>query len=83
MQIILNSVGKRYNREWIFKKLSYTFNAGKRYAITGANGSGKSLPNATGIAIYFPSNYLGAPYQDTFFYKENAWGKLLNHFFLR
>jgi ABC-type multidrug transport system ATPase subunit len=42
MQIILNSVGKRYNREWIFKKLSYTFNAGKRYAITGANGSGKS-----------------------------------------
>lgn len=48
-----------------------------------ANAHGASLKNATGIAIYFPANYLGATYQDTFFYKENAWGKLLNHFFLR
>lgn len=48
-----------------------------------ANVHGSSLPNATGLAIYFPSNYLGAAYQDTFFYKENNWGKLLNHFFLR
>ena len=38
----LSNVGKRYNREWIFRHCSYEFNAGKSYAITGPNGSGKS-----------------------------------------
>jgi len=38
----LNNVGKRFNREWIFRKCSYTFYSGKSYAITGPNGSGKS-----------------------------------------
>jgi ABC-type multidrug transport system ATPase subunit len=42
MTISLNNVGKRYNREWIFRGFSYTFSSGKRYAITGSNGSGKS-----------------------------------------
>jgi ABC-type multidrug transport system ATPase subunit len=42
MQIILNNVGKRFNREWIFRRFTYEFVAGKSYAITGANGSGKS-----------------------------------------
>lgn len=42
MQISLNNTGKRYNREWIFRHFSYTFLAGKKYAITGPNGSGKS-----------------------------------------
>ena len=38
----LNTVGKRFNREWIFRRCSYEFMPGKRYAITGPNGSGKS-----------------------------------------
>lgn len=42
MQIILNNIGKRFNREWIFRNLDYTFTAPKKYAITGSNGSGKS-----------------------------------------
>lgn len=42
MQITLNNVGKRFNREWIFRHFDYTFSAGKKYAITGSNGSGKS-----------------------------------------
>ena len=42
MQITLNNVGKRYNRDWIFRHLSYEFVTGKKYAITGSNGSGKS-----------------------------------------
>jgi len=42
MQISLNNIGKRYNREWIFRQFSYTFTSGKKYAITGPNGSGKS-----------------------------------------
>lgn len=42
MKIELHDAGKRFNRDWIFRNLSYTFNAGGRYALTGANGSGKS-----------------------------------------
>ena len=42
MQIILSNTGKRYNREWIFRRCNYEFNSGKSYAITGPNGSGKS-----------------------------------------
>jgi ABC-type multidrug transport system ATPase subunit len=38
----LINTGKRFNREWIFRHCSYTFEPGKRYAITGSNGSGKS-----------------------------------------
>lgn len=42
MYIQLEQIGKKYNREWIFRELSYTFQAGKKYAITGPNGAGKS-----------------------------------------
>lgn len=42
MIISLDNIGKRFNREWIFRNLSYTFSSPKKYAITGPNGSGKS-----------------------------------------
>ena len=42
MNIHLSNTGKRFNREWIFRKLDYEFLQGKSYAITGTNGSGKS-----------------------------------------
>lgn len=42
MTICLSDAGKRYNRDWIFRHLSVTFEPGQRYAITGPNGSGKS-----------------------------------------
>jgi len=42
MQITLNNVGKRFNREWIFRRFNHQFQSGKSYAITGPNGSGKS-----------------------------------------
>ena len=42
MKIKLAAAGKRFNREWIFRKADLEFNAGISYAITGANGSGKS-----------------------------------------
>ena len=42
MQITLNNVGKRFNRDWIFRHFSQEFLIGKKYAITGSNGSGKS-----------------------------------------
>ena len=42
MTISLSDAGKRYNREWVFRHFTYTFEEGKSYAITGPNGSGKS-----------------------------------------
>ena len=42
MIISLTNIGKRFNREWIFRRCSYEFHSGKNYAITGPNGSGKS-----------------------------------------
>lgn len=42
MKITLQNLGKRYNREWIFRHIEYEFIFGKKYAITGSNGSGKS-----------------------------------------
>lgn len=40
--ILLSNAGKKYNREWIFRNLTFSFKFGKSYAITGPNGSGKS-----------------------------------------
>lgn len=42
MTIKLSNAGKRFNRDWIFRKTDYTFLGGHTYAITGSNGSGKS-----------------------------------------
>ena len=42
MKIKLKNIGKRYRTEWIFKGVDYTFEKGKKYAILGHNGSGKS-----------------------------------------
>lgn len=42
MQINLTGLGKRYNYEWIFRNLTYTFESGTSYAVLGHNGSGKS-----------------------------------------
>jgi ABC-type multidrug transport system ATPase subunit len=58
-------LGKRFNREWIFKDLSYRFEAGNTYGITGPNGSGKStalqvlwgqLPQSAGELSYSIDN---------------------------
>lgn len=42
MKIQLVNAGKRYNRDWIFRNLTYSFESGNSYAVTGSNGSGKS-----------------------------------------
>lgn len=42
MTICLSDAGKRFNRDWIFRRFTYTFTQGESYAITGPNGSGKS-----------------------------------------
>lgn len=42
ISIHLNSVSKKYNKEWIFKDLSLQIPPGARVALLGSNGSGKS-----------------------------------------
>jgi len=60
VKISVENLGKRFNREWIFKKLTYDFVPGV-YAVTGPNGSGKStllqtlwgqLPASAGVIKY-------------------------------
>ncbi|HJP62236.1 MAG TPA: ABC transporter ATP-binding protein [Mucilaginibacter sp.] len=42
MKIALQNIGRRFNRDWIFRGISYEFEQGETYAILGPNGSGKS-----------------------------------------
>lgn len=42
MNITLNNIGRRFNKEWIFKGIDYQFEQGQKYAVLGPNGSGKS-----------------------------------------
>jgi ABC-type multidrug transport system ATPase subunit len=42
VKIILEGTGKKFNTEWIFRKLDFSFERDKAYAILGRNGSGKS-----------------------------------------
>ncbi|MEI6748114.1 MAG: ATP-binding cassette domain-containing protein [Bacteroidota bacterium] len=42
MRINLEKISKKFNYEWIFREVNYTFESGNAYVILGANGSGKS-----------------------------------------
>ena len=67
MKIVLNNAGKRFNREWIFRNLSYQFSANNSYAITGPNGSGKS----TLLQVLSASLILNEGSCDWFWHDEN------------
>jgi ABC-type multidrug transport system ATPase subunit len=70
MKISLSDLGKRYNREWIFRHLEYEFDQQHRYAITGSNGSGKStlmqvlaglIHHSEGIITHQKNNQIFSP----------------------
>jgi ABC-type multidrug transport system ATPase subunit len=42
ISISLQNIGRRFNRDWIFRGIDHTFTDNKSYAILGPNGSGKS-----------------------------------------
>ena len=61
MQITLQNLGKRFNREWIFRNVNLTLGAGESYVFVGPNGSGKStilqvlmgaMPHTEGTILY-------------------------------
>lgn len=76
MKIVAENLGKRFNREWIFRHFSLTIEQGKTYAITGPNGSGKStlsqvlwgqVPQTAGTLLYI-DNDKPVPVTDVFRY---------------
>jgi ABC-type multidrug transport system ATPase subunit len=42
VKIVAEKIGKKYNKEWIFRNLSLVLQHNQSIAITGANGAGKS-----------------------------------------
>ena len=78
MNIQLNNIGKKFNRDWIFRNIDYTFSQNEMYAIIGSNGSGKStllqiilgfiqateghITNSTNQEHYFAQATIAAPY---------------------
>jgi ABC-type multidrug transport system ATPase subunit len=42
MKILLENIGKRFNKEWIFRNINFEFSGANKYSILGTNGSGKS-----------------------------------------
>jgi ABC-type multidrug transport system ATPase subunit len=65
MKIEAHNLGKRFNREWVFKNLNFNSEESKTYVILGPNGSGKStllqtlsgiVPSSEGSLKYFKSN---------------------------
>lgn len=65
MRIELKNAGRRFNQEWIYRKVDYIFESPGRYAILGPNGSGKST---------LLSLLLGnlAPSEGEIFYTDNG-----------
>lgn len=55
MHITLKNIGRRFNKEWIFKGIDYSFEAGNSYAVLGPNGSGKSTLLSILMANLSPS----------------------------
>ena len=65
VEVVVENLSKRFNREWIFRGLTTTFSSGKTYALTGPNGSGKStllqllwgqMPQTAGSVQYLIGN---------------------------
>ncbi len=74
--ITLDNIGKRFGRDWIFRKINYQFISGKNYAVLGPNGSGKSTllqliacnQSPTEGAVRFSSNAANINADDIFRY---------------
>jgi|SRR5919202_7107055 ABC-type multidrug transport system ATPase subunit len=61
MEIVAEQLGKKYRKEWIFRRVNLTLNGGTSYTFVGPNGSGKStllqllagsLPATEGSLVY-------------------------------
>ncbi|ANE51141.1 ABC transporter ATP-binding protein [Flavisolibacter tropicus] len=77
MKIKLSNAGKRFNREWIFRKVNLEFSAPIAYAITGPNGSGKStLLQSIGGMLQFSEGGIGYSNNSTTIASEQAFNSI-------
>lgn len=55
MNIVLEDIGRRFNRDWVFRNVNYQFETNHSYAVLGPNGSGKSTFLQVVAASLIPS----------------------------
>ena len=55
MEISLKNIGRRFNKEWIFKGIDFSFISKNNYAVLGPNGSGKSTLLSVVLGSLTPS----------------------------
>ncbi len=67
MTILLENLGKKFRKEWIFRKVNLSFESGNSYTFVGPNGSGKStllqvlagvMPHTEGNIVYSIDNQI-------------------------
>ena len=70
MDILVRELGKKFQKNWVFRDFNYHFKNGGAYAITGPNGSGKStllqiisgfIPATSGMVQYTGANGKDVP----------------------
>lgn len=77
MKIKLSNAGKRFNREWIFRKVNLEFSSPTAYAITGPNGSGKStLLQSIGGMLHFSEGSIGYSSKSATISPEHAFASI-------
>lgn len=55
MNITLENIGRRFNRDWVFRHVNCQFETNRSYAVLGPNGSGKSTFLQVVAASLIPS----------------------------
>ncbi|WP_439556077.1 ABC transporter ATP-binding protein [Dyadobacter sp.] len=77
MRISVENLGKKFVKEWIFRKATFELSAGKMYTFVGPNGSGKStllqlltgmVPASEGSVTY--TDNAGKPVETDLWYKH-------------
>ncbi len=74
MQIELQNIGKKFNKDWIFRNLNYEFKSANSYAVTGHNGSGKStlLQIISGFVLPTEGQVVSSEYDNNILYEQIA-----------
>jgi ABC-type multidrug transport system ATPase subunit len=76
--IILSGVGRRFNRQWLFKEVSASFKTGDRVAVLGSNGSGKSSLTSIISGYLSPSAGIVTWMQSKIEIPSNEWWRELS-----
>jgi ABC-type multidrug transport system ATPase subunit len=93
MKITLNGLGKKFDRDWIFRNVNHVFAPGSATVIIGANGSGKStllqvisgyvIPSDGALTLQQNSNEIAAENVHTCFAFASPYIELMEEFTFR